>query len=233
MDPALFLQEYFCSWDIGAYGAYFGEQMRWLKVNNHIREIEIDPTLPVDTFWDIGINDQTAIWFAQKIGQEVRLIDYHEDNNRGFADYLGVLEEKNYRYRTHYLPHDFNNKEFMLGESRLDYAKKRGFTNCKIVPRPSAKQEAIDTARRLLSRCYMDKERCKVGIKCLEAYQREYDELRKTFKNHPLHNWASNGADAFMYMASTYNFDIQMDTNTNKRDHLKVLKPSTNNPAYR
>jgi hypothetical protein len=220
MDKEMFLQEYYCSFSLGAYGAYFGEQIKWLKNNKRIREIGYDPALPVDTFWDIGINDQTAIFFCQKLGQEIRIIDYLEDVNRGFADYINEIEQKPYTYRKHYLPHDFNHKEFIIGETRLEFAKKRGFTNIEIVPRPKSLQELIDITRRLLPRCWFDEEKTKMGLRALSNYQREYDEVKKIFKNSPLHNWASHGASAFMYMASTYRLDPQIESIMLKRDEI-------------
>jgi hypothetical protein len=38
--------------------------------------VPFDPYRPVNTFWDIGMDDETAIWFHQTDGVRERLIDF-------------------------------------------------------------------------------------------------------------------------------------------------------------
>jgi len=165
MDPVMFAQEYLCSFDVGMMGAYYQEQMQWLEQNGRIGNFPHDPALPVETHWDLGISDATAIWFVQRLGGEVRLIDYYEATNKGFDQILTEIEFKGYRMSESYLPHDFQNKELMLGVSRQEYAKQRGFT-CKITPRVGV-DEGIDMARRLLKSCWFNRETTKLGLKAL------------------------------------------------------------------
>jgi hypothetical protein len=40
---------------------------------------------PVDTFWDLGVNDDMCIWFRQKVGPEHRFIDYYSNSARGLS----------------------------------------------------------------------------------------------------------------------------------------------------
>ena len=94
MDPVMFAQEYLCSFDVGMMGAYYQEQMQWLEQNGRIGNFPHDPALPVETHWDLGISDATAIWFVQRLGGEVRLIDYYEATNKGFDQILTDIDFK-------------------------------------------------------------------------------------------------------------------------------------------
>jgi hypothetical protein len=46
-----------------------------------------------------------------------------------------------------------------------------------------------------------DRVKCAEGLEGLRQYRAEYDEERKVFKPTPLHDWASNPADAYRYLA--------------------------------
>jgi len=199
MDKQMFLQEYFCSFDVGAYGAYYTDEMAWVHKNNHVRQVDYDENLFVDTHWDIGINDATAIWFVQNVNGELHIIDHYEVSGKGFDGIVTDIKEKEYRFGTHYMPHDFEHREFMLGESRLEYAKKKGF-KCRITPSIPV-SEGIDLARRTLKKCFFDAVKCKTGIEALENYHKEYDDKAKVFKKTPKHDWSSNSADAMRYLA--------------------------------
>ena len=219
MDHAMFLQEYYCSFDIGAFGSYYGEQMEWLHTNNRIGSYPYDPALPIDTFWDIGIDDSTAISFVQSVAAEVRFVDYFETNGKGFDAILSEVESKGYRIRDNYMPHDFNQREFMIGETRLEYAKKRGF-NSKIVPKIGI-DVGIDVARRLLKQSFFDKEKCKGLIRALENYHKEYDSEKKVFINRPTHDWSSHAADSLRYCAVAKNTFKEMQKEEHRKNFLE------------
>jgi hypothetical protein len=43
-----------------------------------------DPSLLVNTAWDLGVGDNTAIVFFQKLGNQIWIIDYYENNERDY-----------------------------------------------------------------------------------------------------------------------------------------------------
>ena len=61
------------------------------RQDGRIRSVPWEPSEPVYTAWDLGLDDATAIWFAQVIGSEIRLIDYYETNNTPLRDIPRVL----------------------------------------------------------------------------------------------------------------------------------------------
>ena len=194
-----FNQEFYCSFHGAIEGSYYSQQIKQAEKEGRIGNIPHEPNLLVDTWWDLGVNDTTAIWFTQKIGKEIRIIDYHEDSGFGLNHYAKIIKEKPYIYDRHYAPHDIIVREYTSGKSRLDAAKELGI-NFFVVPK-IPRQDGINAARAIFNKCWFDKTKCQKGLMALKNYKKVFDEKRNTFKDEPLHDWASNGADAFRYFA--------------------------------
>jgi hypothetical protein len=154
----------------------------------------------VSTAWDLGYGDTTAIWFYQQTGFEVRLIDYYEMSRQGLDHYAKILKERGYNYDEHAWPHDGANGDLSTGKTRVQTFAGYGY-HPRVLQRDSNIMDGINAVRLLLPRCYFDAAKCAQGIEALRQYRCEYDEDRKIFKKKPLHNWASNGADAARTLA--------------------------------
>lgn len=199
---ALFLQEYYCSFDAPVEGAYYASQLLTAQSENRITTIPVEMDFQVNTYWDLGVGDSTAIWFEQTIGNEIRLIDYYETHGEGLTHYIKVLQQKGYIYGRHFAPHDIDVRELSSGKSRKEIAKSLGIT-FDIAPKLPI-DDGINAARTIFNRLWFDKERCARGIDALKNYTKEWDEPNKIYKNKPEHNWASHGSDAFRYFAVSY-----------------------------
>lgn len=197
---AIIQQEYFGSFDAAIRGAFYGPHMARLDAQGRFTRVPFDPTYPVVTAWDIGITDSTAIWFAQPVGREIRLIDYMEASGQGVEHYAKALREKPYDYAEHILPHDADASEFTSGTTTVGALKKLGLKNLRVLSR-YAVQDGINAVRLMLPKCVFDDEACARGIDALRQYQREWNDDTKTFKDKPLHDWTSHAADAFRYLA--------------------------------
>lgn len=180
-------------------GAYYSKYIR----DEQVTRVPIEHTLPVNTYWDLGISDSTAIWFVQTVGQELRVINYLEDHGEGLPYYIQKLkdfqDEYSFSYGEHWAPHDINVRELTTGKSRLESARHHGINFLQVPQVPV--QDGIHAARSILPRCFFDKEACRDGIRALRNYRRDYDEKKSVFKNTPRHDWASHGSDAFRYFA--------------------------------
>lgn len=202
MTPEQFEQEFECSFEAAIVGAYYGRDMAQAEKDGRIRSVPWEPSKPVYTAWDLGLDDSTAIFFAQVIGNEIRVIDYFETNNTALRDIPRILlNEKPYTYAEHYLPHDVEIRELMSGTSRKSSLEALGLRPIEVAPRISV-EDGISAVRNILPKCYFDAKKCERGIDCLKQYQREWDERLKVFKPRPLHDWTSHGADAFRYLAT-------------------------------
>ena len=195
-----FEQEYECSFQAAVSGAFYGKQIQKAERDNRICSVDIANNIPVETWWDLGIGDSTSIWFAQRVGNEIHLIDYYETSGEALSHYANVLEEKGYTYGRHVAPHDITTRELGTGKSRLEVAHDLGL-DFEVCPRLEV-DHGIEAVRNTLDRCWFDKNRCKYGIDCLRQYRKQFDDKMQTFKNKPLHDWCSHAADAFRYGCS-------------------------------
>lgn len=194
-------QEYYCSFDASLVGSYYGKYIEDLRRNGRIMRVPYDESLPVDTWWDLGIGDSTAIWFSQRAGDETRLIDFHRNSGQGLPYYVKILQERGYVYGTHVAPHDIEVRELTSGKTRKEIARSLG-VDFVVAPKVSI-EDGIQSVRALLPKCIFDADKCVEGIDALSMYRKEWDEDKRTFKDKPLHDWTSDPADAFRYGAVT------------------------------
>lgn len=185
----------------GAYkdmadGAIYAKQLKQAREDGRITEIPIEP-VEVITFWDLGRNDHTAIWFMQRVGLQNRFIDYYENRLVDLEHYARVLKEKDYLYAEHYMPHDVEVQVLGMNQTRRSMFEDLGVKPIEVVPRVSHINTGIEQTRKAFASAWFDEKRCEKGLDALSNYQYVYDEKHGTHRQTPLHNWASNGADAF------------------------------------
>ena len=191
-----------CSFTSAVIGAYYGEGIKRAEREHRITHVPYAEGFPVNTAWDLGIDDSMTIWFFQVIGQEFHFIDYYENSGEGLSHYAKVMQDKKYVYGKHYAPHDIMVRELGTGKSRYEVAKGFGIS---FIPAPALEiDDGINAARQIFSQCWFDLDKCHRGINCLKNYRKEWDEQNKVFKNKPKHDWASHGADAFRRFAVGY-----------------------------
>lgn len=197
-------QEYFCSFTGAQSGSYYSHLIAKAREEGRIRPNLYDPTLPVDTFWDLGQSDTTVIGFRQTAYNERRWIDCYANNRQGLDHYAHLLTEKSrtlgYRYRMHHFPHDIAVREFTTNESRLAAASRLGIRPNTVVPkRPLF--EGIDAVRRAFSRYWFDSSKCSELISALATYHKKWDKQGVIISDTPAHTPESHYADMIRYEA--------------------------------
>jgi hypothetical protein len=209
-------QEFECSFTAAISGSYYGKLIEECDKEGRITNVPYDRALMVDTFWDLGIGDTTAIWFLQQYRQEFRLIDYVEMSGVGIDWYVNDLQKKNYIYRDHVMPHDAAAKELGTGLTRQEKFRDLGLRKTIILPRQNV-DDGISASRLLLPKCWFDRVKCERGLKALKNYQRKWDSKNQIWSDRPLHDWSSNGADAFRTLAMGNRLEAdRRDTNRQK-----------------
>lgn len=199
MSPEEYEQEYECSFSAALLGAYYGKEMADAEKEGRIREVPYDPAAPVDTFWDLGIDDTTVIWFMQQVGREYHAIDHIEESGRNLPWYAKELQKKRYIYRENWLPHDGKARELQTGKSRQEALRELG-VKTRVLER-HAPEDGINQVRLFLPKVWFDAKKCERGINALKNYERKWDPKNKIFQGKPFHNWASHSADAFRIAA--------------------------------
>jgi hypothetical protein len=201
MSKEMVNQEFYCSFQSALPGAYFANEMEAALEQGRITRVAYEPELPVDTYWDLGMADSNAIWFAQHIGNETRFIDYYENSGEGLVHYIQVLRNRPYVYGQHYAPHDIEVREFSTGRSRRDTALNLGIDF--MVGKKIDKMESIDSLRRFLGRCWFDQDKCRLGVAALRNYHKTFNDKTRAFSS-PVHDWSSHGVDALMECSNAY-----------------------------
>lgn len=197
-----FAQEFECSFDAAVIGAYYGKLMQQAQDDKRITGVPYEPTSQVWTAWDLGIRDATAIWFAQTVGKEIRIIDYYESSGADLAHYVGQIRDRKYGYAGHIVPHDAQAKELGTGKSRLEVLESLGLNNITVAPMHRV-EDGINGVRVFIPKCWFDEKKCARGIDAMKLYRAEYDDKLQALKPRPVHDWTSHAADAFRYLAMT------------------------------
>lgn len=187
-------------------GTYYAKQLAQARKEGRIGFVPYMPGVPVNTFWDIGLNDLNAIWFHQRIGMANNFINYLEASGEAPAYYVKEMQDLGYVYGWHYLPHDGNQRR-MQEDSTHTYAElltNLKLKNIEIVPRILAVTTGIQMVRNIFPTCRFDEKKCAKGVAHLGSYRKQWNTRLGTWSDQPLHDEASNAADALRQFAQGY-----------------------------
>ncbi len=210
---ALWLQEYFCSFDAAIPGSIWGDCVRQAEESGRICEFPLDPSLPLYTAWDLGRTDDTAIWWYQITPTRIDIVDHHSSSMKDMPYYMDLLEEKRQAhgvpYARHYLPHDALPRTLAAGGKSIlqqctDAGKRHPALGSFVIGRRLDVQEGIQAARATFPHCRFHATRTHAGLDCLRQYHRAWDAEAKVFTDHPEHDWSSHSADAFRYLSLSW-----------------------------
>lgn len=192
-------------------GSYYAREIGEIWAQDRVLDLPILRNVPVDTAWDIGVGDSTAIWLFQVVWPWVHFIDYYEAQGYGADHYAKVLKdlaaEREFSYGSHFLPHDVKVKEWGSGLTRIESLMKLGIRPKRVTI--GYIDDGINACRQLLPRAKFDRERCvetrylgHSGFDCLVEYHRQYDEKAEIFLPKPVErHWSRHGADGFRTFA--------------------------------
>lgn len=191
-------------------GNYYTIQMAKIRKEKRICRVPVDPSIPVNTFWDIGSRDGTAIWFHQQVGAEHRFVHFEEGWDMSYSHYVHRLSEFQHKtgcvWGRHYLPHDGAHEK--QGEtnnhSPRTMLQNLGLRKVDIVDRVPEIQHGIQATRDFLSLCRFDEAGCKEGIAHLDNYKKTWNAQLACFTDQPFHDEHSEAADAIRQAAQTY-----------------------------
>jgi len=205
---AQFEQEYFCSFTAAILGAFYAHEMRDVREEGRILEIDAVPDQYVHRAWDLGVRDDTSIWWFQLQGAQLVILDIYSASGVGLDHYFDQIEQREKQYgwlRGHdYVPHDAKVKEIGTGRTRVETMESLGL-HPLLVPLATI-QDGVNAVRRTLPLCIFHPRTEEVGIAALEQYRREWDDEKKAFRASPLHDWTSNPADSFRYLAQAWRY---------------------------
>lgn len=203
----LFQQEYMVSFNAAILGAFYARELVAIRAEGRIDgDLEAVEKRPVHRSWDIGVRDDTTIWWWQVVGGQVYVLDCYSANGVGVDHYAEVIakrrDEHGWTDGIDFVPHDARVKEWGTGRTRVETMQQLGLAP-QVVPQASL-LDGINATRKTLERCVFHSRCEETGIAALEQYRREWDDEKKVFRANPLHDWSSHYADSFRYMAMAW-----------------------------
>ena len=201
MSENLIRQEFYCDFDAAIENAVFGSQVFTARKEGRVRPVPWDPKIEVETYWDIGWDDATAVWFVQQVRSEIRLIDYYEARLSGPEHFVKMLREKPYLYGRHVMPHDADYGRIETGGKSLKAIMQELGLFVDIAKKLS-KEEQIQNARLIFPRCYFDETKASTGFDALASWHFGFDEDKRILGRTPQHDWSSHASDAFCLIGS-------------------------------
>lgn len=184
-------------------GTYYPQQIAKARKEGRFTTVPFTPGVVVNTFWDIGSGDGTAIWFHQKVGLRHHFIKFIEGWGESYSYFVKEMQKTGWVWGRHFLPHDGAHER--QGEVSNDSPKTQlenlGLRNLIIVPRISELQHGINAVRDKFSLCLFDQEQCKEGIVHLELYKKKWNTQTQTWTDQPLKDIHTEGADSFRQWA--------------------------------
>lgn len=218
ISEATIRQEFYCDFNAANAGAIWGDLLEKARKEGRIVNGSLwDPAFPVHTAWDLGGSANTATWYFQLIGGEIRLIDFDFGLKLETPARWARMVAKGYAYGTHILPHDADAKKVGEASWRGDLIKAgMPAASIRVLQRIPELTVGLGYVRKRLPLCRFAVPACSIGLEALESYQWRKLPADKVghgadFQDEPEHSWASHPADAFRYIAEAMEKGVVKD----------------------
>lgn len=206
-------EEYDHIWE-GGYatitsGAYYAKSLADAKAQGRIGNVARDPLMTIRAVWDIGGTgakaDACAIWIAQFVGREIRVLDYYEAVGQPLATHVAWLRENGYGNALCVLPHDGASNEKVFDVSYESALREAGF-EVTVVPNQGAgaAKMRIEAARRVFPSIWLNAATTEAGRDALGWYHEKRSDDERNIGLGPAHDWSSHASDAFGLMCVSY-----------------------------
>lgn len=206
LGQAQFDQEYGCSFNAAILGAFYAREMHAVRTSNRIVPIVPIPGRPVHRAWDIGVRDDTSIWWFQVVGGRIYILDCYTNSGAGVEHYAEEIAKRRLEHDfidgNDYVPHDAKVLEWGSGRTRVETMQILGLR--PVVVPMATKLDGINAVRKTIPLCLFHPRTEEVGVGALEQYRREWDDEKKCFKANEVHDWTSHLSDAFRYLAMAW-----------------------------
>lgn len=233
MDEDAYRQEMECDFQAAVRGSYYGKLIN--QMGDRLRTGLYVPGVKVHAAFDLGIRDDSAVWFWQRIANETRYVGYDDASGLSVQEWIDKLNAQRWEYGRIWLPHDAKARSLQTGTSVVEQFHKLG-VRAHLVPSMSL-QNGIQATRRNLESCYIDTEGCERGLELLPLYQRLYDTKSQSFAEAPRHDYTSHCADGFRYSSivaalPTHDVDSSAVPRTPGRIHITPASERTLNALW-
>lgn len=200
MDPEEFAQEYLCSFDSALKGAIYAQEVNDVFMQGRVRKNLFDPNLKLYVAFDLGITDATiAIFWQEGPDGDIRIVKVVATTGVSIFSHIEGLHSLPAELGDVWLPHDARAKSLQTGRSLIEQFLDEDIRP-QIVPNHKIRDRLAAT-RRMFPRVYFEDGECDDLLEALKGYKREWNKNTLSFNEQPYHDWCSDYADAFGYMA--------------------------------
>lgn len=190
------------AFQVSIEGCYYSTQLATARTHGRVLPTLPVESAPVNTFWDIGRGDMTAIWFHQHVGPENRFVRYYENSGEELQHYVVYMQGLGYVFGVHYLPHEADAKRIgktpdtnqSIKEMLEELMPGQRF---EIVPRVTEIAWGIQATRASFASAWFSEAGCGRGLARLAGYRKTWNKTLGCWSDTPVHNDDSHGADAF------------------------------------
>jgi phage terminase large subunit len=196
-------------------GAYFARSIAEARQEGRIGRVPADPLMATRAYFDIGGTgakaDAVAIWIAQFVGKEIRVLDHYEAVGQPLAAHVQWLRDRGYSKANIWLPHDGDTNDKVHDVSYASALRDAGFS-VEVIPNQGkgAAAARIEAARRRFPSVWFNEETTQGGLDALGWYHEKRDDARNIGLG-PEHDWSSHSADAFGLMCVAYEEPTKKD----------------------
>jgi len=213
-NPEDFNHVWLGDYDTSFHGHYYAKLLEDAKEDGRITDVPRKTGVDIITAWDLGRADSTAIWVAQVVGLQVRIIDYMQGNFKELDEYSDWIKANDYNGK-HFLPHDGAHERLGMKGSISSQLRGMGLSHVQVMGAMN-KEAGIKLAKSLIKEAYIDKTKCKDGLQVLRHEKAEKDE--KTGRWKEIHEL--DGAAAFRYLAQA----LESNPKTAKPKPLPLIR---------
>lgn len=189
-------------------GTYYAIQIAKARKEKRFTTVPHQPGIPVNTFWDIGRGDGTAVWLHQRIGMRNHFIKFIEGWGEPYSYFVAEMQKTGWIWGRHYLPHDGayvrQGQDYDTELSPQQMLENLGLRNIEIVERVGELQHGIQAVRDVFGSCWFDEAGCKEGIIHLEMYRKRWNPQMQCWSDTPQKDVHTEGADSFRQFAQGY-----------------------------
>ncbi len=192
------------AFQVSTEGVYLAPQLQKARLDGRVCDVPYRPEIPVNTFWDLGLGDDMAVWFHQSVGVMDHWIDYYEISSAAYSTVVKEFQDRGYVFGHHFLPHDGDHRRQgqIVIETPKEMLEGLGLRNIHIVPRtPSLMNIGIPAMREDFPNYRFDQTKCKQGLIHLEGYRKAWNSTQGVWSDTYQKNGHQHAADALRQKA--------------------------------
>ncbi len=195
-----------------------------------------DPNIPVEVFFDLGVDDYTCLALVQWYRGEYRIIKEYFNNGYDLTHYIDWIVDTGIEISDWMFPHDIAVRELTAtgngGRAKTreqiirEYFKANSIRGRIKKIKRGRLEDGIEAVREILRSMYIDSS-CEYLCECLLNYSKAWDQKLQVWNTTPVHDEFSHGADVLRQIAQ-----YTVENNRMHQSKLAVTRSKQSTGSY-